>query len=274
MIIFDASYLVIYLNENPPPAKDREGNPVPQFKERVEYLAAELNASGEQIGIPAPAMAEVLVRAGRGRSKMVSILSDRWRFQILSFDARAAIEASELIALIKSNNERWDTHAKVKFDVQIVATAKAEAASVIYADDKFIENLGKRLKIPVIRICDLPLPPPKVALPIEVGPIEPQTTLFDLAPPLIQAANQTALGPKSDDPKPGKAVERPIEPDDKLQANPAHPAPIRGSDKEGAEGVAAGEEANPEPEEPPVKLGTTPEKPKAANEGGLGGSGS
>src|SRR4051812_12836799 len=104
-------------------------------------------------------MAEVLVRAGKGRSKLVSILSDRWRFQILPFDSRAAIEASELIAQIKSGREPWATWAKVKFDIQIVAIAKAENASAIYADDIDIENYAKRLKIPVVRICDLPLPP-------------------------------------------------------------------------------------------------------------------
>src|SRR6185437_12984624 len=102
MIIFDASYLVVYLNRNPQPAIDRNGKPVSRFKERVEYLATSLNSTGEQIGIPTPAMAEVLVRSGKGRSQFVSILSDRMRFQIVPFDARAAIEAAELIALIKS----------------------------------------------------------------------------------------------------------------------------------------------------------------------------
>ena len=82
MIIFDASYMVVFLNRDPEPAADRQGKPVSRFKDRVEYLAASLNASGEQIGIPTPAMAEVLVRAGRGRSQFVSILSDRMRFQL------------------------------------------------------------------------------------------------------------------------------------------------------------------------------------------------
>ncbi|HSZ01179.1 MAG TPA: PIN domain-containing protein [Terriglobales bacterium] len=172
MIIFDSTYLVVFLNANPPPAKDREDKPVPQFKERVEYLAARLDASNEPIGIPAPAMAEVLVRAGKGRAKYVSILSDRWRFQILPFDSRAAIEASELIAQVKSSKEPWATWAKVKFDIQIVSIAKAEAASVIYADDKDIENYAKRLKIPVVRICDLPLPPPpEPEVTQEAGPV-------------------------------------------------------------------------------------------------------
>jgi len=50
------------------------------------------------------------------------------------------------------------TWAKVSFDIQIVSIAKAEAASMIYADDKDIENLARRLNIPVKRVCDLPEP--------------------------------------------------------------------------------------------------------------------
>ena len=159
MIIFDASYLVDLLHPNPAPAKDREDKPVSQFKERVAHLVATMDTSSDIIGVPTPAMSEVLVRAGTGREKYVSILSDRWKFQIVSFDTRAAIEAAELVASIKSKSERWDTWAKVKFDIQIVAIAKAEGATVIYSDDKDIENYAKRFQIKVIRICDLPLPP-------------------------------------------------------------------------------------------------------------------
>ncbi|HUE52641.1 MAG TPA: PIN domain-containing protein, partial [Terriglobales bacterium] len=156
MIIFDATYLVVMLHPNPAPAKDRDNQPVSYFKERVANLAAKMDVSNDVIGIPAPAMAEVLVRAGSGRAQYVSILSDRYKFQILPFDSRAAIEAAELIAKIKSAGQPWDTWAKVKFDIQITAIAKAEAATVIYADDRDIENYAKRVKIPVIRICDLP----------------------------------------------------------------------------------------------------------------------
>src|SRR6267378_5354261 len=115
MIIFDSSFLVVLLHSNPPPAKDRADQPVLQFKERVAYLASIMDIKNEVIGVPAPAMAEVLVRAGKGRAQYVSVLSNTWRFQILPFDSRAAIEAAELIAKIKSNNEPWATWAKVKF---------------------------------------------------------------------------------------------------------------------------------------------------------------
>lgn len=229
MIIFDATYLVVFLNPNPPPSKDRSDKPVERFKERVEHLAAKFDVSNEPIGIPAPAMAEVLVRAGKARSKLVSILSDRWRFQILPFDSRAAIEASELIAQIKSNKEPWATWAKVKFDIQIVAIAKAENARVIYADDTDIENYAKRVKIPVVRICDLPLPPP----PVQTGTIEgasgSQGHLNLSLEPLEVGQNE----PKTNEPTTKES--------DKLKADPAHTTSVQGSDGGRAQGEAARE---------------------------------
>ena len=166
------------LYPRPEVAKDRENKPVPQFVERVANLAANLDVANTVIGIPAPAMSEVLVRAGDSRDKYIATLSDTWKFQILPFDARAAIEAGELIAQIKSRKEHWGTWAKVKFDIQIVATAKAESASVIYSDDKDIENLAKRLNIKVVRICDLPLPPSPEIRAIEAGPVGAQMLLM------------------------------------------------------------------------------------------------
>jgi predicted nucleic acid-binding protein len=234
VIIFDSTYLVVFLNPNPPAAKDRNDKPVEKFKERVEYLAAKFDVSNEPIGIPAPAMAEVLVRAGKGRSKLVSILSDRWRFQIIPFDSRAAIQAAELIAQIKTSGERWETWAKLKFDIQIVSIAKAENATVIYADDRDIENYAKRLKIPVVRICDLPLPPP----PVETGTVEGvvgSQGLLNLAP------SNTTAEPAEAEVKHDAAEARTSEKSDKLQADPTYPAPVQGSDGGRAQGETAGE---------------------------------
>ena len=159
MIIFDASYLIVYLHPSPEPAKDRDNKPVSQFRERVDHLIATLNAADQVIGVPAPALAEILVRAGKGRFKYLSILSDSYRFEIMPFGIKAAIEAAELIALMKSNSQPWATWSKLKFDIQIVSIGKAEEVTAIYSDDKDVEALGKRLKLKVIRICDLALPP-------------------------------------------------------------------------------------------------------------------
>jgi hypothetical protein len=249
VIIFDSSYLVVLLHPAPPPAKDRNDKPVAQFRERVAYLAARMDVSNEVIGVPAPAMAEVLVRAGNGRAQYVAVLSDTWKFQIIPFDSRAAIETSELIAKVKSNREVWATWAKIKFDIQIVAIAKAESATAIYSDDKDIENLAKRLKIPVIRICDLPLPPTGEETNIETGPVGSQgllnLSLGNVAPQstsevkINEGTGEAQLpGTNSID---GRAAQ--VGENNQLQATPAHPASVRGSDSGRAQGEAAREKA-------------------------------
>ena len=239
MIIFDSSFLVVLLHPSPPPAKDREDKPVTQFRERVANLVAKMDVLNDVIGVPAPAMAEVLVRAGNGRAQYVSVLSNTWKFQILPFDSRSAIEASELIAKVKSNKEPWATWAKVKFDIQIVSIAKAESASVIYADDKDIENFAKRLKIPVIRICDLPVP----IVPAEEATVEPDSTPIGAQPML------TGLTPEEQPTKAGTnpKVELPHEKEKNVQPSDAptppieNPPAVQGSDGGRAQGEAAGE---------------------------------
>ena len=165
MNIFDSSYLSIFLNANPPVPHDRSGKSVRFFKERIEALVARLNASDEIIGVPAPALAEILVRAGAQRTLFVNILNDRYKFEIIPFGARAAIEAAELIDKIKEDTrgKRVETWAKVKFDTQIIAIAKAESATTIYSDDVGIETSAKRVGIRVLRICDLPYLAPVVS---------------------------------------------------------------------------------------------------------------
>lgn len=169
MKICDSSYLIALLHPNPTPPKDRQGNPVTRFQERISNLVGELSASNDILGIPTPALAETLVRSGPNRARYMKILGDSWKFQIIPFDSRAAIEAAELIAAVKNNRDKWDTWAKIKFDIQIVAIAKAEGAIVIYSDDGDIENYAKRFDIRVIRICDLPLSPDKSESPIISG---------------------------------------------------------------------------------------------------------
>jgi predicted nucleic acid-binding protein len=230
VIILDASYLVVLLHPSPAPAKDRTNKPVSDFKERVANLVALMDVTNDVIGIPAPAMAEVLVRAGTGRARYVTILSDRSKFQILPFDSRAAIEASELIAAIKSSKEPWATWAKVKFDIQIVSIARAESASVIYADDRDIENYAKRFKIPVMRICDLPVPPaPKdepTFTPDSTTPVGEQQMLEGLKPAKVELPHEEKTsGPKIDAPS------APVE----------NPAPVQGSDGGRAQGETARE---------------------------------
>ena len=218
---------------------DREGKPVTQFKERIERLVGDLSASSDVIGIPTPALAETLVRSGPDRAAYMRVLGDSYKFQIVPFDSRAAIEAADLIALIKNNKQKWDIWAKVKFDIQIVAIAKAEGASLIYSDDHHIETFAKRFNIDVARICDLPTQ---------------VTSVHSISPTLFEMKAEEKTG-------------RSVEADNTLQADTAHPASVRGSDEGRVESEAAGEaKAETAQEEA--------EEPKATSDGGLGGDGS
>lgn len=108
------------------------------------------------------------------------MLRNRYKFVIMPFGIKAAIEASELIALLVAETKQpGETWAKVKFDVQIVAMAKAEESlTMLYADDKGVVKNAKRLNIPVTRICDLPLPaftPAPIRFEVDLG----QSELFE-----------------------------------------------------------------------------------------------
>lgn len=205
MIIFDTSYMVVLLHPNPPPAKDRNDKPVTYFRERVQNLIRTMDISASVIGVPTPVVTEMLVKiVPKYRDEYIKTLSDRYRFEIKPFGIKAAIEAAELISQLKAEHksqpiENW---SKVKFDIQIVSIAKAENATVIYADDKDIENYAKRLRITVVRICDLPVP-----LPVEpteaLSTASGQNLLFEsrrITTPAQEDAHAKEAGPAAPHP--------------------------------------------------------------------------
>jgi hypothetical protein len=160
VIVFDTTYVVVLLREKFPPVKDREDKPIIKARERVQYLVQQLSAGNSIICVPTPVLAEIMVRAGKAGPEYLRLLSDSSKFRLTSFDVRAAIEAAELIRKVKEGSgQKLAAWAKIKFDIQIVAIAKAENCDVIYSDDVDIEHYAKRVSITVRRICDLSLPP-------------------------------------------------------------------------------------------------------------------
>ena len=109
MIVFDSSYLLIFLRDNMPPARDRNDKPVEKFKERIQFLIASLDASNTIIGIPTPALAEIMVRAGAAGPEYLKQLR-RANFVFLPFDTKAAIEAASEVGIdlqiVKNNNPK------------------------------------------------------------------------------------------------------------------------------------------------------------------------
>ena len=138
--------------------------PVDRARERVEHFITEL-ASTDTMIIPTPVLAEVLVRAEEGGPGLLATIGGLARMKVRPFGERAAIETAHMTreAVIAGDKKSGSTEAwqKVKVDRQVVAVARVEGASRIYADDRGLVAFAKRLGMDVISTWDLPYPPPQ-----------------------------------------------------------------------------------------------------------------
>jgi hypothetical protein len=165
MVLFDTNIFSLLLHPGATPPSGTDGNPIPQYRERIEYLVSRLEQSRTTIVIPTPVLTEFLILAGDQSAEYINQINGRACFRIADYDQRAAIEAATQIAkALKQGDKKsgstsaWD---KIKFDRQIVAIAKVENVNVIYSGDTDIRKFAEQVSIEVIGICELPLPPPE-----------------------------------------------------------------------------------------------------------------
>jgi len=163
MVVLDATMLLLLLSPNATaPTDAATGKPVEHAQQRLEGLLKQLEADRTKIIVPAPALSEILVRAGKAGPEYLDRLNRSSAFRIVSFDIRAAVEVAQMTrSAIDSGNKRTDpeaTWAKIKYDRQIVAIARVENASIIYSDDRHIRRLAADAGMSVIGIAEVPLP--------------------------------------------------------------------------------------------------------------------
>lgn len=92
MVVFDASILIPLLYPNAPPPRHPENHkPIDNFKERLDYLIHQLEASREKIVVPTPALSEILVRAGEAAPKYLEKITSSASFRLAPFDTLAAV---------------------------------------------------------------------------------------------------------------------------------------------------------------------------------------
>jgi hypothetical protein len=166
MVVLDATMLTLLINpDSGVPLDSATNKPVESIKERIAHFVEQHEKAKTKIGIPTPALSEVLVRAGSAAVATVEKIKSFAVFEILPFDEICAIE----VALMTKNaidqgtkksgsDEPW---AKVKYDRQIMAIARVRRATAIYTDDKNLKALAISLGVAAISISDLPLPPEK-----------------------------------------------------------------------------------------------------------------
>lgn len=161
MVIFDTSTIVLALDPTAKPPSDENGHLVEKCKERIEYLLNTLNVAKTTILIPTPVLSEFLVGVGQNKYEFVDRLNKSRNFQWGAFDVRAAIELSMLTDPDLQSSKKLDpiaTKAKMQFDRQIVAIAKAHKADRIYTDDRGLADRARKNGIAAVMTWELPIP--------------------------------------------------------------------------------------------------------------------
>jgi predicted nucleic acid-binding protein len=167
MIAIDNTLLSLLLHPSARPPNDpATGQPVDRLEDRLELLVEEWTEDSETVLIPAPALSEFLILADRDGPAYLSDIDASPHFTVASFDQKSAVELAVMnLAIMKAGSRRSNaqggTWAKIIFDRQIVAIAKAHGASTIYSDDDDLGKFAKQQSLAVVTTWELPLPQAK-----------------------------------------------------------------------------------------------------------------
>lgn len=128
-------------------------NKTKEEQEKYELFENSVKQKKIIIAIPTPVITELL----SGPVKHVSNEVLGKNIKILPFDYRASIECADIFGYKTKQKEPEGSKAKIKFDCQIVAIAKANNITRIYTDDEQLTKRAKNLGIEVISSKELPL---------------------------------------------------------------------------------------------------------------------
>jgi predicted nucleic acid-binding protein len=148
VVAFDAAALIDLLSKK----SSREN------KARVKYLVDNVRKRKGRILIPSPSLTEFSVRATQDEIDFLLTPA----FQIAPFDKRAALDCGDLIRKFLSTQKTKKTEylnkLKMKFDLQILAIAKANNVTLLVTDDKQLLQTAGRNGLLAQPVLDLPLP--------------------------------------------------------------------------------------------------------------------
>ena len=164
MVVFDATMLMLLIRpESGNPIDSATGKPVDNVQERIAYFIEQSEKAKTRIGLPTPALSEVLVRSGSSAVKIVEKIKEYAIFEILPFDERCAIEVALMTKhAIDSGDKKSGSDeiwSKIKYDRQIAAIARVHQASVIYTDDKNLRHTAASINLASQGLADMQLPP-------------------------------------------------------------------------------------------------------------------
>lgn len=167
MVVLDATMLLLLIEPMAKPPRDpKTGKPVERCKDRLEFLLETLTTAGTRAVIPTPVLSEVLVGAGKAKDDYLTVIMGSSAFLAAPFDVKAAVELTFLFDAdgkkTKGKLTKHETWAKVKFDRQVIAIAKANGINDIYTDDSNLSAVAQANGLTVRHTWDLPLPPQRL----------------------------------------------------------------------------------------------------------------
>lgn len=132
MIVFDTTMLLLLMRPNIKAPIDKEtGKPVEHAEARISALVEQLEKSCTKIIIPTPALSKLIVKAGKQRGEIVTLIQKNSVFRIVPFDTLAAIEVAEIASTaLKTGNKRGSATgewAKIKYDRQYSGYSKSKS---------------------------------------------------------------------------------------------------------------------------------------------------
>jgi predicted nucleic acid-binding protein len=121
---------------------------------RIRGLIKDTRAARGRLVIPSPALAEFSVGASDAE---LDFLNSQSIFKIAPFDAVTALECGFLIRDVFARDGKKNRQ-KIKFDLQILAIAKAQGARRLITNDEQLRKRAIQFGIQGIDLTDLPIP--------------------------------------------------------------------------------------------------------------------
>jgi predicted nucleic acid-binding protein len=162
MVAFDNTILSLLIFPDAELQQGIEGKAVEYARDRVIGLVEKLEATREQVIVPTPALAELMVTPEADIQEILTTLRGSSFIRIEGFDERAAVELAVRLREARKAGDQKEglaiTKTAMKFDRQIVAIALVNGATTLYSDDIAVAKFAQTCGLAVKAVTDLPVP--------------------------------------------------------------------------------------------------------------------
>lgn len=129
---------------------------------KLDHLLTQVATVRGRIILPAPVIAEFLVKTDLGTTDWLAALERKASILVAPFDRRAALECALLdrAALVTGDKRggRPEPWQRIKIDRQIAAIARVAGATTLVTDDAGLTTTARTVGLAVVSLAKLELP--------------------------------------------------------------------------------------------------------------------